>query len=54
LAHTNKDRIRATYNKAKWMNKRIAMMQDWADYLDGIKAGTNIVPIKKEIVSESV
>jgi integrase len=38
LAHTNKDRIRATYNKAQWMDKRIAMMQDWADYLDGIKA----------------
>jgi integrase len=54
LAHTNKDRIRATYNKAKWMDKRIAMMQDWADYLDGIKASTNIVPIKKEIVSGSV
>ena len=38
LAHTNKDRIRATYNKAQWMDKRIAMMQDWANYLDAIKA----------------
>lgn len=34
LAHTNKDRIRATYNKAQWMQKRISMMQEWADYLD--------------------
>lgn len=38
LAHTNKDRIRATYNKAQWMDKRIAMMQAWADHLDTIKA----------------
>ncbi|GAB55004.1 DNA integration/recombination/inversion protein [Glaciecola punicea ACAM 611] len=37
LAHTNKDRIRATYNKAQWMEKRIKMMQAWADYLDGLK-----------------
>lgn len=38
LAHINKDRIRATYNKAQWMEKRIAMMQAWADYLDELKS----------------
>ena len=47
LAHTNKDRIRATYNKAQWMEKRINMMQSWADYLDGLKAEGNITPINK-------
>ena len=36
MAHINQDRIRATYNKAQWMNKRIQMMQEWADYLDGV------------------
>ena len=36
LAHVNKDRIRATYNKAQWMPKRIEMMQAWADYLDNL------------------
>jgi integrase len=45
LAHINKDRIRATYNKAQWMEKRIAMMQSWADYLDGLKSDSNVVPI---------
>ena len=45
LAHINKDRIRATYNKAQLMDKRIAMMQAWADYLDGLKSGANVVPI---------
>jgi integrase len=37
LAHINKDRIRATYNKAQLMDKRTQMMQEWADYLDGLK-----------------
>ena len=47
LAHINKDRVRATYNKAQLMEKRITMMQDWADYLDGLKAGADVVPIKQ-------
>ena len=38
LAHINKDRVRATYNKAQLMEKRTTMMQDWADYLDKLKA----------------
>jgi integrase len=37
LAHINKDRIRATYNKAQLMDKRTQMMQEWADYLDGLR-----------------
>lgn len=37
LAHINKDRIRATYNKAEWLDKRVIMMQAWADYLDELK-----------------
>ena len=39
LAHLNKDRIRATYNKAQLMDQRIKMMQEWADYLDGLRNG---------------
>ena len=46
LAHINKDRIRATYNKAQLMDKRVTMMQAWADYLDGLKATNNVIPIK--------
>ena len=49
LAHTNKDRIRATYNKAKWMDKRTDMMQAWADYLDSLKAGDSTSPISQEL-----
>jgi integrase len=38
LAHINKDKIRATYNKAQLMDRRIKMMQEWADYLDELRA----------------
>ena len=50
LAHTNKDRIRATYNKAQWLEKRINMMQSWADYLDGLKTQGNVTPINKKVI----
>jgi integrase len=42
LAHASKDRIRATYNKAELMPERTVMMQEWADYLDGLKNGRTI------------
>ncbi|WP_178861259.1 tyrosine-type recombinase/integrase [Thiomicrorhabdus cannonii] len=42
LAHVNKDRIRATYNKAELMEERTEMMQKWADYLDSLKKIQNI------------
>ena len=38
MAHMSRDRIRATYNKAQWMERRIQMMQEWADYLDGLSS----------------
>ena len=37
LAHSPKDRIRATYNKAELLPERTTMMQEWADYLDVLK-----------------
>lgn len=48
LAHASVDRIRATYNKAELMPERIKMMQVWADYLDGLKAGTGGIPINRK------
>jgi integrase len=38
MAHLNQDRIRATYNKAQWMEKRTQMMQEWADFLDQLRS----------------
>lgn len=36
MAHKDKDRVRATYNKAEYKDERTAMMQAWADYLDAL------------------
>lgn len=47
LAHAERNKVRAAYNKAKRIAERRMMMQAWADYLDGLKAGGNIVSIRK-------
>jgi integrase len=49
LAHAERNQVRAAYNKAQRLPERRKMMQAWADYLDGLRAGANIVPIKRMI-----
>ena len=39
------DRVRATYNHAKYLEQRRQMMQDWADSIDAICSGANVVSI---------
>jgi integrase len=48
LSHLNKDTVRQTYNKAQYITQRAEMMQAWADYLDSLKAGGNVVPIRSQ------
>ncbi|KAF0233433.1 MAG: hypothetical protein FD177_1703 [Desulfovibrionaceae bacterium] len=48
LAHTDKDKIRATYNHAEHLPERRRMMQVWADYLDSLKADAKDTPISQE------
>lgn len=48
LAHTGGDKIRATYNKAQYIEQRRQMMQDWADSIDAICSGANVVSIKRK------
>ena len=38
LAHCEKSAVRAAYNHAEYLPERRRMMQEWADYLDGLKA----------------
>ena len=47
LAHGDPDKIRGTYNKAAYLEPRRKMMQEWADYLDKLKAGADVVPLFK-------
>jgi integrase len=46
LSHLDRNKIRATYNKALRLAERREMMQGWADYLDGLKAGGKVVPLR--------
>lgn len=34
LAHAERDKVRASYNQAEYMEERTAMMQEWADFLN--------------------
>ncbi|SNX58827.1 Integrase [Nitrosomonas ureae] len=46
LAHSKRDAVSASYNHALYLEPRARMMQDWADYLDGIKTGASILPFR--------
>ena len=48
LAHQDSNSIRATYNKAEYLDERREMMQAWANYLDSIKRGGKVTPIKRK------
>jgi len=38
--------VRATYNAAEYLPERRRMMQHWADYLDKLKAGADVIPLR--------
>ncbi|MHB8915015.1 MAG: tyrosine-type recombinase/integrase [Thiobacillus sp.] len=45
LAHGVKDPLGRAYNRTKHLSERRKMMQQWADYLDKLKAGAEIIPL---------
>jgi integrase len=47
LGHAVKDPLGRAYNRTSHLEERRKMMQTWADYLDGLKAGAVVLPIKK-------
>lgn len=46
LAHKVPDALGTAYNRTKFLKERKAMMQQWADYLDKLKAGAEVVAFK--------
>lgn len=46
LAHVEKNASRAAYNFAEYLGERRAMMQQWADYLDSLKMGAQVIPLR--------
>jgi integrase len=45
LAHCERDEVRGAYNRAEYLPARKAMMQEWADYLDKLKAGAEVIAL---------
>ena len=43
LAHVERNRVRAAYNRATRLGERCKMMQVWADYLDTLRAGAEVI-----------
>lgn len=48
LAHGDNDGIRDTYNHATYLEQRRRMMQDWADSMDALCSGANVVNIRRQ------
>jgi len=46
LAHQEGSDVKRAYNHAQHLPERIKMMQHWADYLDGLRDGADVIPIK--------
>lgn len=47
LAHAERNAVSAAYNFAEHLPERRKMMQAWADYLDALKAGAEVIPLFK-------
>lgn len=46
LAHTVKDANGTSYNRTKYITQRFEMTQKWADYLDRLSAGADVIQFK--------
>ena len=47
LAHAVKDANGRAYNRTTYLKQRQAMMQRWADYLDKLAAGADVIALKR-------
>lgn len=46
LAHTEKNKVRAAYNRAQYLDERKRMTQAWADYLDRLRQRGRVIAFK--------
>ncbi len=45
LAHAKKDANGTSYNRTKYMSQRFEMIQQWADYLDKLATGAEVIQL---------
>jgi len=49
LAHADQDQVRAAYKRETHLlrlDERRKMMQHWSDYLDQLKSGAQVIPLR--------
>jgi integrase len=46
LAHSVPDALGTAYNRTKFLKERKVMMQTWADYLDKLRTGADVIPLR--------
>ena len=47
LGHAERNKVRDAYNRATYLDERRRMMTAWANYLDGLKNGASVTPIRR-------
>ena len=53
LAHAERNKVRASYNQADYLEERRQMMQTWADFVDAQADGGNVTIGKFGKVSQA-
>lgn len=48
LAHGERNKVRAAYNRATYLPERRKMMQAWADHLSALRTGASVMPIRRK------
>lgn len=47
LDTSERNKVRASYNRAKYLDERRAMMQQWADLIEELAGGDKVKPMKQ-------
>lgn len=47
LAHCERVKVRRAYNRAEYLPERRAMMQQWANMLDALAEGAQVIPLQR-------
>jgi integrase len=47
LAHAVPDTLGRAYNRTRFLAERRKMMQEWANYLDALRDGAQVIPMRR-------
>ena len=49
LAHAKKGEVQSAYDRTQFLDERHELVQQWADYLDKLKAGAEVIPLRGQV-----